>query len=148
MIIYCMVLHFIADFLLQSREMGKNKSVNFKFLWEHLVIQALVFSVGLLIASAMGYISITAVFAIVCANTLIHGVIDWNIWRLYKLSAKYRIDKRVNAAYWGTEKMKQYFYDNEVRTFKYWEDHYFYVTIGLDQLLHTITLVALVQWFS
>lgn len=64
------------------------------------------------------------------ANAAIHGVIDWNIWRLYKLS----VIKRFPGLKEGDE-------------YKYWEDHWFYSTIGLDQLLHILTIITIFSFF-
>lgn len=65
-----LIVHFIADFLLQSREMGKRKSSESKYLLAHLAIQFACF----------------ALFGLKFAfyNALVHGIIDWNIWRIYK----------------------------------------------------------------
>jgi hypothetical protein len=124
MLIYLFVLHFIADFLLQSREMGKKKSVEFNWLAKHLAIQFAIFLVGLSIFN----VECTVEFA--GLNAIIHGIIDWNIWKLYKVSVYLR-DKTATPETW-----------------KYWDDHWFYATIGLDQLLHAITLIGLYQWLS
>jgi hypothetical protein len=56
-------------------------------------------------------------------NALIHMIIDKNIWNAYK---------------WFRRK-------EDKETFKYWEDHLFYSTIGFDQLLHVLTLVVLAK---
>ena len=113
-------LHFVADFLLQPDWMAKQKSERFLVLLAHSAIQAAVVTLGALVimdaASAVR-------FGLV--NAIIHGAIDWNIWRGYKLSVRMR-DKTATKESW-----------------RYWEDHWFYVTIGFDQLLHGITLVAL-----
>ena len=45
---WLLVLHFVADFLLQSREMGKNKSSKFSVLLAHLAIQYFVIAFGML----------------------------------------------------------------------------------------------------
>lgn len=108
-------LHFLADFVLQSREMGKKKSQEPVWLFSHLAIQCMVFMLF------VGW-----KFAI--ANAAIHGVIDWYIWRFYKLSVAWR------------------FPDATVNNFKFWEDHLFFTTIGFDQLLHGLTLVLLAEW--
>lgn len=111
MIAKLLCLHFLADFILQPREMGKKKSQEPKWLAGHLAIQFLIFSV-------VGW-----KFAL--ANAAVHGVIDWNLWRFYKLS----VIKR--------------FPDATAENFKFWEDHLFFTTIGFDQLLHGLTLVFL-----
>ena len=30
-----------------------------------------------------------------------------------------------------------------IKNYKYWEDHWFYTTIGFDQLLHSATIILL-----
>jgi hypothetical protein len=50
----------------------------------------------------------------------LHGIQDWFIWRGYKKLLSIRKNPPV-----------------------YYEDHLFYTTIGLDQLLHTIALLAI-----
>ena len=117
MIAKLLVLHFLADFLLQPREMATKKSIDPHWLFAHLVIQFGVFCV-------VGW-----KFAL--ANAAIHGVIDWNIWRLYKLS----VAKRFPEFNWKDPK--------QASTYDYWNDSWFYHTIGLDQLLHGLTLVLL-----
>lgn len=115
-------LHFIADFILQSREMGKNKSSNWKYLLAHLSIQFLVF------LPFFGW-----QFSL--ANAAIHGIIDKNIWNLYKIFTLYRLGY---FRAWKEGKL-----DNVTKYHKYWEDHLFYATIGLDQFLHSATLILL-----
>ena len=141
-LLWAMVLHFVADFLLQSREMGKKKSSEWKWLGKHLAIQYIVFSIGL---TATGYYHQNS-FNFVLLNTLIHGVIDWNIWKLYKISAGYRIKKELLKAggFFDKEKEKAAILEAS-KTWQYWEDHWFYATIGFDQLLHMSTIVVL--WY-
>ena len=110
-------LHFVADFLLQSRKMGKEKSEKFPVLLQHLSIQFIVFSV----------FTFNLKFALL--NTLVHGIIDWNIWKFYKYTVYFR-DKTATKETW-----------------KYWEDHIFYTIIGLDQYLHSLTLIVLWKLF-
>jgi hypothetical protein len=121
---YALFLHFIADFLLQSRDMGKKKSTDFKVLLQHLGILWYVVGFGLMPA-----IGIEKAILISGLNTLIHGIIDWNIWKGYKVTVALRDDSATPD------------------TWKYWEDYWFYATIGLDQLLHAVTLVKLIGWF-
>lgn len=123
MLIYLMVLHFVADFLLQSREMGKKKSSEFVWLLRHLLIQGCVMYAGLTPFLWMG-LSGPKYLLFPLMNLVIHGIIDWNIWNLYKYSAFKRGAKADGS-------------------WQYWEDHLFYVTIGFDQLLHSITIIVL-----
>lgn len=132
MIIYLMILHFFADFIWQSREMGTKKSTEFLWLLRHLIIQYGVLAAGLTPIFLLGIISGPKYLFMCCLNTLIHGIIDWNIWRAYKYSVVIRnpyVDPPVLKATW-----------------QYWEDHWFYTTIGFDQLLHTATLIILWNW--
>lgn len=130
------VLHFIADFLLQSREMGTKKSSEFKWLARHLQIQFLIFTIVLtfIVGFPKAY-----VFAI--SNAAIHGIIDWYIWRGYKYFVMKRIERNPShellSGTYGT-----------TGQWKYYEDHWFYSTIGLDQLLHGLTMIALLWAIS
>ena len=128
-LILLFISHFIADFLLQSREMGQKKSQYFKWLVDHLSIQYLVMLFFMLIITDWNWL-ISTTFSLL--NALIHGIIDWYIWKAYKLHA-IRIIRR--------DKIK-------VRDFKYWEDYLFYTTIGFDQLLHYATIVGLYGFFE
>lgn len=113
-LILALLVHFIADFLLQSRTMGQKKSSSLKYLSMHIVIIFLCFlPFGLKFAAA---------------NALIHMLIDGTIWNVYKASVYFR-DKSATPQTW-----------------KYWEDSWFYSTIGFDQLLHCITIVALMEY--
>ena len=116
-LIFAIILHFISDFLLQSREVAKNKSSSWKHLGKHIGIIFVCFlPFGLKISAA---------------NAIVHGVIDKFIWNLYK----YNVMKRIS-------KDKKHLLIDQLEAkanWKYWEDHWFYATIGLDQLLHTLS---------
>lgn len=126
--------HFVADFLLQSREMGKNKSSNFSVLLDHLLIQFFVLFIGLLFC-----VNFQDAYPIALLNMVIHGLIDWHIWRGYKVGAHYRMKRGIDKHLYETIEMKE---GPEV-VWKYYDDHWFYTTIGFDQLLHSLTLVML-----
>jgi len=132
-LLICLCLHFIADFILQSREMGKNKSSSYKWLGLHLLIQFLVF------------LPIGLKFSL--CNAIIHGIIDKNIWNLYKFSAYLRIKKMVEPLYYSEEN-KKHLFEKFGKEWKYWEDHLFYTTIGFDQLLHIGTIVMLLEYLK
>lgn len=134
---YMMVIHFVADFLLQSRDMGKNKSTKVVVLLQHLAIQ---FGCFLLLLSP--FVGFEVAFAFSLLNAIVHGVIDWNIWRLYKLSAYVRIKAEADRFSVSEEEKKAWMAES-AKNWQFWEDHWFFATIGLDQLLHTLTIIAL-----
>lgn len=141
--VYCLFLHLVADFFLQSREMGKKKSSEWRWLALHLLIQFAVMMFGLGIATFFTDISLKGFLLLPILNTVIHGVIDWNIWKLYKYSVYRRLLKKVIST--GARK-DQYEAGvaSHAKNWQYWEDHWFYTTIGVDQFLHAATLVLLV----
>ena len=110
------ILHFVADFVLQPRKMGRMKSTHIGWLLAHVFIQFIVFFpfTGLKFAAC---------------NALIHGVIDGSVWNIYKAVCLMRFpglrDQKIGALY------------------KFWEDDLFYKTIGFDQMLHGLTLIYL-----
>lgn len=143
-----LMVHFVADFLLQSREMGTKKSSELKWLMAHLAIQFIAFVI--ILSPLYGLTGI--VFA--ALNAVIHGVIDWNIWRGYKWSVARRLyDEQGNP--WVEGKSKGFplhslmsdvdhsFIPPQPPQWRYWLDHWFYATIGFDQLLHALTLILL-----
>lgn len=117
-IILAIFCHFVADFILQSRKMATKKGQEFVWLLGHMGILFICF------------LPIGLMFSI--GNTLIHGLIDWNIWKLYKFSVKIRMNR-------GTIPI------TTPQEFSYWGDYYFYLTIGFDQLLHISTIVILLN---
>lgn len=129
--LYMFFLHFLADFVLQSREMGQKKSTEIPFLIGHVAIQWGVMLMGLL--QVMDPI---AAYQIACLNAGIHGLIDWYIWKLYK----YRVHMRLKEMF-PDEETFQFQADH----FEYWKDKGFYSTIGFDQFLHHATIVF-VTW--
>ena len=132
-LIIAFIAHFIADFLLQSRQMGKEKSEKFPVLIVHVGTQIIVMYIGLLFVLSG---SVAATIAVL--NGIVHGIIDWNIWKGYKWTVKKWLKN--NPDHVDTINFK------EIGVWKYWDDHVFYSTIGLDQLLHTLTIVILIGW--
>lgn len=153
------IFHFLADWVLQSVEMGRQKSNKFNVLLQHIGVHFLVFFFGGLL-----FFSPWLSLAVSSVNALIHGVIDWYIWRGYKLSVFFRRKKLIpQEKYdeWGYSpedltledykemiKNKDFTQDTEEMKylkseFKFWEDHWFSMTLGFDQLLHCITIAAI-----
>jgi hypothetical protein len=120
-IITLMIFHGVFDWLFQDRETAKKKSSNFKYLVAHLFI----LYTGILVwACVFGGLGLHDTFLFAVSNVILHGIIDWNLWKLYKLS----VLKRFKEA------------DGQ---FAYWEDSWFYNFIMVDQLLHGICYVVL-----
>jgi hypothetical protein len=111
--------HALADFVLQDREMALNKSKKLSVLAEHCLHHAALFFVVLLfLASFKEAILYSGV------NAILHGIVDWNIWRGFK-----------NAHA-----------DKDIATFRYWEHPTFWQTIGCDQALHYTCLILTAWW--
>lgn len=128
MVTWILCLHYIADYLFQTPEMGRQKSEKLKVLFKHCLIHFGVFAVGML---DLG-IGVALMFALITA--ILHGIIDWFLWRGYKQSVLLR-----NPGI-PLEVLK--------REWRYWEDPWFIKTIGFDQLLHGLCLVGLWNLFS
>lgn len=112
--------HFVSDFLLQSRKMGEGKSTDWTLWGQHVAIILVCF--------------LPFGWKFAAINAIIHGLIDRNIWNLYKWSVKLRIAKH---------DVKQESLFDQNGNWQYYKDHLFYSTIGLDQFLHTSTIVLL-----
>ena len=114
--------------------MGKNKSSSLKWLSAHIFIIFMVFLIG------TGDIKFSG------ANALIHFVIDATLWNLYKVAVWYRYTGHL---YPKSKKDKlRGLVEKISQKHKYWEDHLFYTTIGLDQLLHGLTIILLVHFME
>lgn len=122
--IYLFFLHFLADFVLQPREMGRKKSSSVGYLSAHIAIQVAVFLLGL-----WPFFGFKIALLMALGNGAIHGVIDALIWKGYALSV------------WMRRKDKSMSKKELKLTWRYYDDHYFYLTIGLDQFLHMSTIV-------
>jgi hypothetical protein len=109
-------------------------------LLQHLAIQ---FACFLLFLTPIIGFAEAGLFALL--NALVHGVIDWYIWRGYKWSVMYRLyDDEGNSYKPGVSKTgPNHSLMSDSKVWKFWEDHWFFATIGLDQLLHTLTIITL-----
>lgn len=115
------IVHIIFDFVLQSRTIATNKSSSLRYLAPHLFI----LSIGLTIyASLSGRYTDSQGISFVYLNIILHGIIDWNIWRLYKFIVLKR-------------------FKNVDKDFKYYEDGLFYDFIAFDQGLHAFCYLGI-----
>lgn len=138
--ILILVAEYVGDFLLQDRETALNKSKSLKHLNRHL------FAIFCCIAATGLGFGMPAVYLAAC-YVVIHGVQDWFIWkgygailyRRYEKEGGWNPDDKHNQILWFLEEFK--------RRRLYAEDKVFYDLIGLDRLLHIITLIILYGLF-
>jgi hypothetical protein len=112
--------HFVGDWFFQWPNMAANKWKNPKVLLQHVTIVSLTLFVFL--APHLTSATFVAIVGKIVLNAVLHGVIDWNIWRVYNRLC-------------GTDKM-----GNEVNRLS---DFWFWKFIALDQLLHIVILFVL-----
>ena len=134
--------HYIADFVLQSREMGQKKSKNYIFLFAHTWI---IFGV---IALAGLFVFDTSSIAIKFAfwNAVIHMIIDaisWNLYGYCVMGRKYGFDTLSKEDFNFKEKSAEL-----ATKWEYWKDEWFMRTLGADQIAHIIVLYELYQLFK
>jgi len=131
------ITHFISDFFFQSRNMGKKKSKEILYLILHGNILFFAF-----ILCSFIFIEYNIAAMISLSLVIIHCLQDWYIWRIYQY---YVLVKLQNENLGCTNKeLKEYINSED---YKYWEDYWFYVTLGLDQLLHFITIILIcIYW--
>jgi len=104
-------LHFVGDFICQSDRMAKGKSTNWLILLEHVLVYCIVVFSGFLLFKHIFYPSLPDLTWFMVVNGLAHFITDFFTSR------------------WTT---KLYLQDKR---------HWFFVVIGLDQLIHILTLV-------
>lgn len=130
----------MGDFLLQDRETALNKSKSFKYLGQHL------FAIFCCIAATGLGLGMPAVYLAGC-YIVVHGIQDWYIWNGYKYLVMRRILNKVKTIPNLTQVAKETYIQQKSIVFEmekeYAEDKVFYDTIGLDRLLHVITIVIL-----
>lgn len=146
-LVVLLMAEYIGDFLLQSREMALTKSSDDKVLLRHVTI---IFCTMVFFSIDFG-LKVIPLALIYC---FIHGVQDKVIWNGYKWWVKKRIieiHEKVGKQANVSEEKKQEWIKAALRRFEsdkeYAEDKAFYDTIGLDRLLHVVTLVVLYAIF-
>ena len=120
-IIYILFSHFIADFIMQTHEMGINKSTSTKWLTKHIVAYGntlLALSLPLAIMyTILGkgqYVILIILY--ILFNMAMHWITDY-------------ITSKITKKYWEAQKV-----------------HEFFVVIGLDQFIHATTLILSYYW--
>lgn len=132
-LLFLFIIHFIADFGLQTRKMGLNKGKSLMWLSMHvgvylitLLIFGLIFGQHLLDSNDM-----YPIFKYCLLNGAIHWVTDF-------ITSK--------GSGYSYVQMLKYESDNNDKK-KYQWQYVFWLVIGFDQLLHIITLMLTYQYF-
>lgn len=112
-ILIILFLHWIADFVLQTKDQAQNKSSSWRALTDHTSYYSLVF-----IAASIFYAIFVSPNVIGC-KMIMFGFITWPIH-----TAIDYYTSRVNKELWGSLKF-----------------HEFFVSVGFDQFLHIAQLL-------
>ena len=121
-LVFLLVIHYLADFLCQTREMATNKSSSIKWLTYHVLTYTAVLWISFgvfLIATKGGHTSVLlgSTITFVLVNGILHWCTDF-------------LTSRASTHYY---KQENYFM--------------FFAVIGLDQLIHTVTLLLTFNYF-
>ena len=137
LILTLLLAHFVGDFVLQSRRIATNKSSSPKVLLLHVSGIALTLLLAGLACLPIE-IALSPIWGgIVLVNVVAHALIDATIWNCYKIALVYRLTESTPAA--STFRLRR---ENIMPgSYRYWEDYWFWTTVGLDQFLHTSILV-------
>lgn len=114
---YLIVIHFIADFILQSDWMAQNKSKNNEALGFHVAV----YTLSLLFAS----VPLAFIVPVYNGNLVL-------VWVLLNGAAHFATDyvtSRINSKLWAAK-----------------EVHWFFVGVGADQVVHYMTLGFTMIW--
>ena len=130
--------HFIADIVLQSRTMGKEKSKDSMWMFGHfLIIFLAFFAAGLFVFRNHVLPPEPAVLlALIIACS--HCMQDWFVWVLYRCHVKVQVlNKLTREGRYGD------YAKSAIKQWKCLEDYWFFFTIGIDQYLHYILIVVI-----
>lgn len=113
--IVCVLLvsHFVADFILQSDAVAKDKSKSNKVLAYHVFVYIFFFTAVLVwMPSWFTSIHLSTLALFLAANGVMHFITDY-------------VTSRISSRLWASGRV-----------------HDFFVCIGADQLIHQLTLVS------
>lgn len=119
-IIFVLVLHFLGDFVFQNNWMAQNKSKDYLALLSHCTIYMLVLFFGLLCLpeEILTTKQMTQIIPFVSTTFVSHLLIDL-------------VTSKINSILYAAE-----------------DKHVFFVSVGLDQLLHTSLLILFLRTFG
>ncbi len=123
MIIYLFFIHWLCDFVLQTRWQGNNKSHNMRALFNHVFTYSIVMVVFLL-----PFMGVKA-FLFGGITFLGHGITDY-------------FTSRLNKHLWLNREL--YKDSDSFKSNEY--EKLFWISIGFDQFLHSLQLILTYKW--
>lgn len=150
MIYVILVAHFVGDFLLQSDWMALNKSKRMDALAWHVLVVAL--TLYMFLTPAIAWPPVTM------QESQLRGLLQWVGFNALCHFCQDAITSRWTTALWfidlrpaGTAPERPGTYDpGSVPTYVVTMNkkrHWFFVVIGLDQLLHYLVLFKTAEWW-
>ena len=113
LVLYILFLHWVADFVCQSRWMGENKSKHILPLLAHIVVYGVVLLLGLFVGNIVQQFSSPFDIMVFCAiNAIMHLAVDF-----WTSKATHVLWERKNV-------------------------YGFFTVIGFDQFLHSVCLIV------
>jgi hypothetical protein len=118
------IIHFVADWLLQSDKMAINKSKSVYWLTIHVLVYTVILLLGTIIInwtplSAQPVLVLNAILSYVVLNSTLHWATDF-------------FTSKINA--WIFQKGEKH-------------RHWFFVCIGADQVIHYTCLLLTYEYF-
>lgn len=116
-LLYLLLIHWIADFVLQSGYVSENKGRHFMYLCIHILqYGSILAAMSLILLLTNPTIGLINLMLWVSYNTLLHLIIDFVT---SKLTTHYR---------------------------KYQKTHAFFVILGFDQFLHQVSILIIANY--
>ena len=137
LIVLC-TTHFLADIVLQSRTMGKEKAKDLVWMLGHFgIIFLAFFAAGLFVFRATILPPEPAVLlALLVACS--HCMQDWFVWMLYRCHVKVQVlNKLAREGRYGG------YVTSAMKNWKCLGDYWFFFTIGIDQYLHYTLIIVI-----
>lgn len=133
--IYLLVVHFIADFVLQTNEQANNKSISIWYLLEHTISYSIVFWLALVIIEGFTIKS----FMFYNITLVSHTITDY-------FTSKGTRHLWMKVTIWDQPVVRSCFPPEVIKKRRGNCVHNFFVLIGFDQLLH-ISQLLLTYYF-
>lgn len=146
MIYLLLVAHFVGDFICQSDWMATNKSNRWDVLASHVFVYMVVLWASVCFYSGDKIVEMWwTIAAYAFLNGGLHFITD-------------AITSQLTSKFWFFRREEGIWVQAEYSVPKHWKTlinpwtpidgkrHWFFVLIGLDQLIHYVTLVATAEW--